>query len=124
MAGGRPQHEYSEKIAIEIKALLTFGIAKARISSYVGLSEKTLIKHYSEIIENTLPNRDEAVEASLFHNATVRHNVAAQIFYLSTQCYRKYGKAAQEQQIEDPKPMTVNFHVNPAVKDIKITEGE
>ncbi len=120
----RPEHQYDEKIAAEIKALLTFGVNKERISQYVGMSKKTLLKHYAEIIETTIPNRDEAVEASLFYNATVRHNVHAQIFYLSTQCYRKYGKAAQEQQVEEPKPLTVNFNVNPAVKDIKITEGK
>lgn len=99
---GRPQHEYCEKKAAEIQALLTFGIPKERIANYVMLSPKTIDKHYAEIIASTVPNRHEAVEAGLFYNAVVKRNVVAQIFYLETQMADKYNRKRIEAARENP----------------------
>jgi hypothetical protein len=59
-------------------------IAKAIINPETGkgITKKTLIKHFSEILESSEGKATAAVVAALFNNATKRNNVAAQIFWM------------------------------------------
>ncbi len=99
----RPEHQYSEIIAAKLHSLLCFGIPQKKIANHIGLSFDTMKKHYSEILENTIPDRDSAVEHSLFYQATVLNIPTSTIFYLKTRMPERYGdqKADDNQNVKD-----------------------
>lgn len=93
---GRPEHEYSDKIAAQLESLITFGIPQEDIASYVGISIKTLKKHYADIFENCKECRHAKVKHALFYQATKLNIPASTIFYLKTQCSDEFSEKPKE----------------------------
>ena len=96
---GRPAHVYSEIIAARIESLLKFGITQPRIAIHVGLSDKTVRKYYAEVLEASYECQTEAVEASLFYQATVMNIPSLTIFYLKTRMPHKYAEKIVENRL-------------------------
>ena len=69
----------------KVNALSSFGITRAKIAKYIGISVPTLDKYYEEELETALIDKIVAVANALYSNAVDKGNVAAQIFFLKTQ---------------------------------------
>lgn len=82
--GGRPEHEFDKVIAGKLEALITYGVPQENLAAYIGVSLKTLKKHYKEIFQNCQANQKEAVRAALFYQATKLNIPASTIFWLKT----------------------------------------
>ncbi len=92
--GGRPEHEYSERIAGRLESAIKFGIPQEELAADIGLSLNTLKKHYSDIFECCKENRHQSVKRALHYQATVLNIPSSTIFYLKTQCEEFQEKGA------------------------------
>lgn len=68
----------------KVAALASFGITQSNICKYIGVSPMTLTKYYHDELDTAAIDKTVAVANALFHNATERNNVTAQIFWLKT----------------------------------------
>jgi hypothetical protein len=82
--GGRPPHEYSDKLAKQIKMLSAMGVPDFDIAKVVGLSGPTMRKYYTAELEVGHIEANAQVAQSLFRQATNSNkpNVAAAIFWM------------------------------------------
>ena len=78
-----PAHTPTEKTRNEVAALAGFGVRYEDIADFLGISEKTLTKHYKEELKNGAIKANAAIAKTLF-NAAKEGNVTACIFWLKT----------------------------------------
>lgn len=76
-------HKPTEKTRIEVAALAGFGARAEDIAAYLGISDKTLAKHYKEELKTGSIKANAAIAKTLF-NAAKEGNVSACIFWLKT----------------------------------------
>lgn len=124
--GGRPQIVLSEKQIIELKALAAV-LSKGQLADYFGISETTLRE-----IEARQPDVSDAYKkgraraiASVGGNLIGQAksgNTSAAIFYLKTQAGWK--ETQDDKSGGTAEPLSINFSVSEAVKDIKITNAD
>lgn len=83
---GRPEHDPSARDRAQVKMLAAMGIPQADIARVVGVSQRTLTKHYKAELETGGIEANAKVAQSLFKQATdpQKPNVAAGIFWLKT----------------------------------------
>lgn len=81
---GQPPYERNEAHLKTLTRLILIGAPQEKMAAMLGISEKTLRKHYKPELETTKLDRLANVGASLY-NLAIGGNVAAAIFYLKTQ---------------------------------------
>lgn len=77
-------HEPTERTIAQAEALKSYGNTDDEIADFLGISPKTLIKYYGEILKNARVKANAAVAGKLFKKATVENDLAAMIFWLKT----------------------------------------
>ncbi len=82
---GRPEHVATEQTRKQVKALVGYGLKQEDIARLIGITFKTLQKHYLEEIQIGKASANAEVINSLFQSIK-KGNVTAQIFWLKTQC--------------------------------------
>lgn len=85
--GHRPPHEPTDEeraVVSTLKGLV--GLRDEEIAEYIGISAKTLAKHYSVELRKARTSIKMDVANALYVQATRLHNTAAAIFFLKTQC--------------------------------------
>lgn len=92
---GRPQYIPNEKHYQIVRALCLFGAPHEYIAYYVGISAKTLRKHYPELLKDCKEDKNYSVESSLFIQA-LRGNVDACKYWLDNHLKDKYNKNPQQ----------------------------
>lgn len=98
MAGRKP-HAPDDKTRKMVKAMMGFGIQQSEIAKIVGVTDKTLRKHYREEIETGIATANAKVAENLFRHATgdSRGAVSAAIFWLKTRA--RWAEARPEQEM-------------------------
>jgi len=91
---GRPQHEPTEKTRAEVAALISYGVPVKQVAAYIGIDDKTLSKHYREIMDEAKAKAHAQVGRFLFQaasgsliekGATFADCIRSAIFYAKTQ---------------------------------------
>lgn len=102
----RHPHEPTEKTRSEVGALASYGVPHDEISSYVGITKKTLYKYYREELDNSHIKANAAVSRFLYQSAsgagmskgaTYSDCVRAAMFWAKTRMrWRETGEEAPE----------------------------
>lgn len=90
---GRPPYIPCKRDYDVIRALCLFGADHDWISSYVGITAKTLRKYYPELLAECKEDKNGSAEAALFVQV-MRGNVEAIKAWLTFNMPDKYGKNA------------------------------
>lgn len=77
-------HVPTDKTKAEVGALLSFGNTQAEICSYLGITDKTFLKHYEYEIRTAVVRANAGVARKLYNKAMVNDDLQAQIFWLKT----------------------------------------
>ena len=123
---GRPPVILSPDQVIELQALAAV-LNKNQLADYFGVSHVTLLAIEERQPEVSLAYKGGKARAiadiggNLISQAK-QGNTAAAIFYLKTQAGWK--ETAEDKSGDNTQPLTINFEVANAVKDIKITNAD
>lgn len=79
---GRPKFEPSDKDRAVVKAMTGYGICQDEVARVVGVSDKTLRKHFKAELATAATEANAAVAQSMFQMATKGKQVLAGIFWL------------------------------------------
>ena len=124
--GGRPPVVLTDEQIIELQALSAV-LNKNQLADYFGVSHVTLLaieKRQPEVSLSYKRGKAKAI-ASIGNNLISQAssgNTAAAIFYLKTQA--GWRETQEDKSGESAQPLTINFEVSEAVKDIKITNAD
>jgi len=80
------KHKPTSDSKANVQALSGFGIPQPEIAAFLGISEPTLRKHYRDQLDQGATTANVKVIKSLFDNAVIHNNVAAQIFWAKVRC--------------------------------------
>lgn len=97
-------HKPTDITKAQVKALSAF-LPQVAVAKYMGITRKTLMKHYADIIHKESSDKDLQVVKGLFMNA-VEGNVSAQIFWCKTRLGMSENTAnahIDEEEQEDGK---------------------
>lgn len=78
------QHEPTAKSRAEVTSLVSFGITQDDICTYLGITKKTLEKHYRYEIDTACARANGQVANALYTKAVKGGDVTAMIFWLKT----------------------------------------
>ena len=67
---GRPAHEPTPTTRRQVEMMAAFGNSQPQIAAIIGVSEPTLVLHYSAELESGHVKANNAVAANLFKQAT------------------------------------------------------
>ena len=105
---GRPRFEPTPKERRQVRKLVGLGLTHEDISGVIGISEKTLRRHFRKELETGVAIANARVAASLFRQATskIKPNPTCAIFWMKARAgWRdqdpkepEIGKKAQTQQ--------------------------
>ena len=123
---GKPLTVFSDEQIAQVEKLSSV-LSKVQLADYMGIHDDTF-----RAVEKRQPevraafNRGKAkaiatVAANLVNQAQ-QGNIAAAIFYLKTQA--GWSEVKEEKDTDEVQPLTINFEVAQAVKDIKITNAD
>jgi hypothetical protein len=79
-------HKPSSDSKSQVSALSGFGIPQAEVAKFLDISKPTLRKHYRDELNQGGTTANVKVIKSLFDNAVLHNNVAAQIFWAKVRC--------------------------------------
>lgn len=79
-------HKATSDSKSQVSALSGFGIPQAEVAKFLSISEPTLRKHYREELNQGATTANVKVIKSLYDNAVLHNNVAAQIFWAKVRC--------------------------------------
>ncbi len=96
-AGGRPPHQPNDITIAEVKALSSLGLTQAMVADYIGISIKTLRKHYRDVIAKAKVGRLRQVAETAYDMAVSGSFPAMTMFYLKTQ-----GHWRETDKVEEP----------------------
>lgn len=85
------EHKPTVKTRAEVAALTSYGMTQEEIGKYLGVTAKTLAKHYRNELETGKLKANAKVAAALFKQAT-KGNFQAQRFWLMAQADWKEKK--------------------------------
>ena len=80
---GRPEYEPTDENRLCVREMARVGIKQARIAECIGVSEKTLRKHFRYELDNASAEANTEVANKLFELA-MGGNVSACIFWAKT----------------------------------------
>ena len=101
--GGRPSYEPNDRDYQIVRALCIFGASHKYIAHYINITDKTLRKHYRELLDECMYDRDMEVESSLFYNAVVKKNFHAQKYWLDNHKRDKYNTSSGPSEPESAR---------------------
>ena len=94
--GGRPEYKPNDKHYQIVRALCIFGASQKYISHYIDVSPHTLRKHYRELLDECMYDRNTEVETSLFYNAVVKKDTRAQMYWCDNNMSDTYNKGTTQ----------------------------
>ena len=105
----RPSHRPDPQTRRQVEAMAGYGVAEADIAGVVGVSPKTLRKHYRSELDHGHVKANAKVAENLFRKATGdgREAVIAAIFWLKT---RAGWKETSVQELSASREGQVVFH--------------
>jgi hypothetical protein len=82
---GRPEHQPTQQIRDQVKALVLAGSSQDTIAKVIGIARQTLTKHYSDELDKTLAQANGVMATNLFNigKGKDRTALAAQMYWLS-----------------------------------------
>lgn len=105
----------------EVAALLSFGNTQKQICEYLGITDKTLSKHYKYEIRTAVIRANAKIAQLLYNKCILGEELKAQIFWLKTRArWRTVDHDVDQQTTID------NLDKNVAInkKDLKDAEKE
>jgi len=104
----RPAHKPDPAVRRQVEALAGYGVPEAEIAGVVGISPKTLRKHYRDELDHGHVKANAKVAENLYRKATGegREAVIAAIFWLKTRAGWK-ETSVQELAAKDDKPLVI-----------------
>jgi hypothetical protein len=116
---GRPAYAPSDEERRKVKALAAYGNTQDEIAGVIGMSARSLRKHFREELDRGVVEANSQVSQSLFKEA-VNGNVTAAIFWLK--CRAKW----RERSDPDARPTQVVAPLNITIEkeQPKTTEKE
>ncbi len=104
----RPAHKPDPSVRRQVEAMAGYGVPEADIAGVVGISPKTLRKHYRSELDHGHVKANAKVAENLYRKATGdgREAVIAAIFWLKTRAGWK-ETSVQELAAKDDKPLVV-----------------
>lgn len=97
------------------------GTTQEIISDIMDIDSKTLRKHYRKELDQSTAKAVAQIGGALYTKAMAGDN-ALMIFFLKTR--GGWRETDKTEDIGEAKPMTINFNVAEAVKDIKVTNAK
>lgn len=80
-----PEHYVvTEESKTKVTTLKSFGVTNEEISTYLGISSDTLVRHYNTELKDAIIEANHKVAAKLFKKATQDEDMTAIIFWLKT----------------------------------------
>jgi hypothetical protein len=101
-----PPHEATDERKAQVSALKSFGITDEDIATYIGIDQKTLVKHYKRELETALTKANAQVAHRLFNKATAQDDLQAQIFWLKTR--GRWRTADKEHEVKEISDVLIN----------------
>lgn len=105
---GRPEHIPTDQNRKQVKTLVGYGLRQEDIAKLIGITFKTLQKHYLEEIQTGKATANAEVVNCLFQSIK-KGNVIAQIFWLKTQCKWKDTEVIQSDDNKLPTPNLIDI---------------
>lgn len=104
----RPAHKPDASVRRQVEAMAGYGVPEAEIAGVVGVSPKTLRKHYRGELDHGHVKANAKVAENLYRKATGdgRESVIAAIFWLKTRAGWKETNV-QELSAKDDKPVVI-----------------
>jgi len=104
----RPAHKPDPTVRRQVEAMAGYGVPEADIAGVVGVSPKTLRKHYRGELDHGHVKANAKVAENLYRKATGegRESVIAAIFWLKTRAGWK-ETSVQELAAKDDKPVAI-----------------
>jgi DNA-binding XRE family transcriptional regulator len=110
----RPAHVPNEATRATVEALAGIaGLRQAEVAAYIGVSEKTLRKHYRAELDRATAAAVVKVAESLFQKA-IGGDTTACIFWLKRRCPEVWGDRAADSGDDAPAPVKVEVQVRDA----------
>ncbi len=125
-----PTHKPTDIQRENVTALCCLGISGRIISKFLGIDEKTLMKHYREELDHGLSTRKAKVMNVLFEKAVIDKDTTSLIFLAKTLCglretnrHEVTGADGKAMQIET-KYKDVDVLVQERLKEILNRNGK
>ena len=67
---GRPEHQPTDETKAVVEALASYGVPQVDIGKYIGISNETIRKHYGDILDKALLDKNQTVAKFLFGGAS------------------------------------------------------
>jgi len=93
------EHKRDESVALEVVSMAESGVPQKMMAKSLGMSPKTLRKHYRAELDTAMVLRIQEVAGALFANAK-GGDTTAQIFFLKTQA-KWTADALPEDMLDD-----------------------
>ena len=96
--GGRPPYKPTQKDEAFVRALVIQGVPQAEITRVIGVNEKTLRKHFREILDTAMVQANANVVANLYKQATKDdpRSITAAIYWTKVRLRWREPKAELE----------------------------
>lgn len=105
-----------------VQRMASYGLRQSDISKYMGVSEKTLRKHYPDELQTAKITKMVRLVEHAFERAFENDTVL--MFMLKTYCgYRETGPT-DVQEDQEVESLEINFRVAEPVKTIRTTKGK
>lgn len=104
---GRPSFKPTDENKELVRQLVMVGVSHEQIAMAIGIGARTLYRYFREELDTAACQANAKVAQSLFHNAVVENNVAAQIFWMKTRAGWK--EAQRVEVVQERAPQTVKL---------------
>jgi DNA-binding CsgD family transcriptional regulator len=109
---GRPEHIPTEETRFAVTCMTATGATQIQIAKIIGVSIKTLVKHYSDELENTLVRINAEVGYSVLNQARRGHLGAAQFWLTRRGGWKETNVHELTGADGKPLPSSVKFDLN------------
>tara|TARA_A100000171_G_C2140369_1_gene154938 strand:- start:10755 stop:11132 length:378 start_codon:yes stop_codon:yes gene_type:complete len=122
--GSKPRHVPNDITRAKIKSLAEF-LPQSYIAKHMGFTTKTLRKYYREELDMGYIKKDIEIAKTLHEVAVFDKNVSALIFLAKTRLglVEPKGDPGADEDSQAGESLTINFEVNEAVGDVRVTKG-
>jgi hypothetical protein len=115
------KHKSTQKNRTQVEEMAGYGLPHEQIGAIIGIDDKTLRKYYRIELDRGKASANAKVVKSLFHKATEDKDTTAMIWWTKAQM----GWSEKQNEIEsEAPPVAINFMVNPAVSEVKVTNAK
>ena len=115
---GRPVFEVTDEKREQVRTLASMGMTQGDIGRVMGVTAKTLRKHFREELELSAIEANTKVMQTLFTMATSGANTTASIFWAKTRCGLREARgevtAKKKASAEEPAHKLPDFAIQSA----------